>query len=253
MKGMWSYNYFMQIYPFQSPIILNDTVFSQMGGLGTGTFSSFTLQSAYLIAEMQVSSYIGTLLLPTTVTGTYPFMHQQRIATDYGYVQQLLNVNILTKTPTNLTCSLTNNDGCGYIYNDTFGYIDFKQLTAVCSWSWWWNAYPYSPYITTYSPYQIELTYIAGLPTGTATQPGILRALTILAQTELNDMFPGAVGINESVGAIGVQEFKSTMDYWEKRADHALTKTALGDDANSQRAKKLIDMSIRKARKVLLA
>lgn len=240
----------MQIYPFQSPIILNDVNFSQYGGQGTGSFPSMVLQSSYLLAEMQVSNYIGTLLLPTTVTGTYPFMHQGRIATDYGYVQQLLNVNILTKKPCNLECSLQNNDGCGYIYSDTFGYVDFRRLVTVCCWSWW--GYPYSPYIVENNPYQIEIAYVAGLPSGTATQPGILQALTILAQIDLNEKFPGVVGVNESVGAVGIQDFKS-LDYLERRAEHALIKTALGDDARSQRAKKLIDMSIRKARKVLFA
>ena len=239
----------MKIYPFNAPIILNDTVFSQYGGNGTGTFASAILQNAYLMAEMQVTEYIGTLLLPTTVTGTYPFMHQNRLATDYGYVQQLLSVSILTKQNCQ-DCSLTANDGCGYVYQDTFGYVDFRQLSSVCGWSWW--GYPYSPYILNYAPYQIQVAYVAGLPTGTATQPGILRALTIVAQIALDDMFPGVVGQNESVGAVGIQEFRS-MDYFEKRAEHALVKTALGDDARSQRAKKLIDMSIRRARKVLLA
>jgi hypothetical protein len=239
----------MQIYPFNSPIILNDAVFSQYGGNGTGTFASAILQNAYLMAEMQVTSYIGAPLLPVTVTGTYPFMHQNRLATDYGYVQQLLNVSILTRQ--NCTdCSLTSNEGCGYVYSDTFGYIDFRQLSSICGWSWW--GFPSSPYVLSYAPYQIQVAYTAGLPTGTATQPGILRALTIVAQIALDDMFPGVVGQNESVGAVGIQEFKS-LDYSEKRADHALVKTALGDDARSQRAKKLIDMSVRKARKVLLA
>jgi len=242
----------MVIYPFSAPIILNDTVFSQFGGQGTGTFSSATLQAAYQIAEMQVTNYIGTLLLPTTVTGTYAVMAgHRRLATDYGYVQQLLNVNILTQTGLN-NCSLQNNDGCGYIYSDTFGYIDFRVITTVCSWGWWWSGYPYSPYVVGPSPYQVQVAYVAGLPTGTANQPGILQALTILAQTELNEMFPGAVGVNESVGAVGIQDFKS-LDYMERRAKDALIKTALGDDARSQRAKKLIDMSITKARKVLLA
>jgi predicted proteasome-type protease len=76
--------------------------------------------------------------------------------------------------------------------------------------------------------------------------------LTIVAQIALDDMFPGMVGQNESVGAVGIQEFRS-LDYFEKRAEHALVKTALGDDARSQRAKKLIDATIRKARRVLFA
>jgi hypothetical protein len=239
----------MQIYPYRAPIILNDAVYSLYGGQGTGTFPSAVLQSSYLLAEMQVTNYIGTFLLPTILTGTFPFMHQSRIITDYGYVSQLLNVNVLTKTACN-SCTLTNNDACGYIYEGTFGYIDFRRLAMTCGWSWW--GYPYSPYILAEAPYQIEIAYVAGLPTGTATQPGILEAITILASVDLNEKFPGAVGINESVGAVGIQEFKS-MDYWEKRAEHALVKTALGDDARSQRAKKLIDMSVRKARRVLFA
>jgi hypothetical protein len=237
----------MQVYPLTSPVILNDVNFSQFGGNGTGSFASAILQAAYLTAEIQATNYIGAPLLPVTVTGTFPFMHQQRIVTDYGYVQQLLSVNILTKQ--NCTdCSLTANDGCGYIYQDTFGYVDFRQLSSTCGWGWW--GYPSSPYVLAYTPYQIQMAYVSGLPTGTATQPTILRALTILAQVALNDMFPGVVGQNESVGAVGIQKF-SSLDYSEDRAAHALVKTALGDDAQSQRAKKLVDSTIRKARRVL--
>lgn len=239
----------MQIYPFSNPIILNDAIFAAYGGQGTGTFSNATLQAAYLMAETQVTNYIGTPLLPVTVTGTFPFMHQSRLATDYGYVQQILSVGVLTRQGCN-DCGLTSNDGCAYVYQDTFGYVDFRQLATVCGWSWW--GYPYSPYILNYAPYQVQLAYIAGLPTGTATHPNILRALTIVAQTNLNDMFPGMVGQNESVGAVGIQEFRA-LDYFEKRAEHALIKTALGDDAQSQRAKKLIDAVVKRARKVLLA
>ena len=240
----------MKLYPFSSAIILNNTTFSQYGGQGTGTFPSAVLQSSYLLAEMQASTYIGSFLLPTTVTGPYPFMHQTRIATDWGYVQQLLNVSVLTRQNFS-DCSLTSNDGCGYIYSDTFGYVDFRKLTSTCGWAWWWGS-PYSPYILDYQPYQIQLSYIAGLPTGIATQPGILEALTILTQVDLNEKFPGLVGVNESVGAVGIQNYAS-IDYRESRADHALIKTALGDDARSQRAKKLIDMSVKKARRALFA
>lgn len=240
----------MVLYPFTTPIILNDTVFSLNGGQGTGTFPSYALQSSYMVAETLVTSYIGAPLLPVTITGTYPFMHQTRVATDYGYVNQLLNVNILSKTPCNLTCSLTDNEACGYIYSDTFGYIDFRRLTAVCGWGSWWG-FPYSPYIVENNPYQIQIAYNAGLPTGTASHPNILKALTILAQIDLNETWPGVVGVNESVGAVGIQDFKS-LDYLERRAEHALIKTELGDDAKSQRAKKLIDGVIKRARKVLL-
>ena len=229
----------MQIYPHNSAIILNDSVFVQNGGL-TGTFSSTQLQSSYWLAEMQVSSYIGTLLLPTIVTGTFGYMGSNRIATDYGYVSQIYSVNIQSKQA-GINCTLQSNSGCVFIWNDTFGYLDFRRATGICGCSTGDNF-----------PYQIQITYKAGLPSGTANQPGILTALTIVAQINLNESFPGVVGVNESVGAIGVQQFKA-LDYMEKRADHALIKTSLGDDAKSQRARKLIDMSIRKARRVLFA
>lgn len=239
----------MQIYPFQTPIILNDEIFSLYGGNGTGTFSSQQLQSAYLIAEIQVTNYIGTPLLPVIVTGTYPYMGQKRIPTDYGYVSQLLNVDVLSKGgPTSF--NLISNPGYGFIYSDTFGYIDFGVIASACGWSWW--GWTYSSPVVYNLPYQVQIAYQAGLPSGTANQPTILRALTILAQIDLDETYPGMVGVNESVGAIGIQEFK-TMDYSERRTAHALVKTALGDDARSQRAKKLIDATLRKARRVLLA
>lgn len=240
----------MQNYPFTSPIILNDAIFSQYGGQGTGTFPSVTLQAAYQMAEIQVTNYIGAPLLPITVTGTYAFAHQSRIATDYGYVQQVLSVSILTQQNCN-DCNLhVNPQACGYVYSNSYGYVDFKRLAGTCGWSWW--GFPSSPYVLNYVPYAIQIAYLTGLPTGVATQPTILRALSIVAQTNLNDMFPGVVGQNESVGAIGVQEFAS-LDYRERRADHALIKTALGDDAMSQRAKKLIDATVKRARKALFA
>lgn len=229
----------MQIYPHQQAIILNDSVFVQHGGL-TGTFSSAQLRSSYWMAEMQVSAYIGTLLLPTIVTGTFGYMGSNRIATDYGYVSQIFTVNIQSKQA-GLNCTLQSNSGCAFIWNDTFGYLDFRRAAGACGCG---TGNPY--------PYQIQLAYEAGLPSGTANQPGILTALAIVAQINLNESFPGVVGANESVGAVGIQEFRA-HEYAEKRANHALIKTALGDDAKSQRARKLLDMSIKKARRVLFA
>lgn len=239
----------MVLYPFNYPLILNDTVFTEYGGK-TGTFSATQRQSSYLIAEMQVSNYIGTLLLPTIVTGTYPYMGKVRIPTDYGYVSQLLNVNIKSKNFLSSNCTLVNNDACGFIYQDTYGYIDFRQVALICGLSYY-GGIGGGAIVVPNIPYQIDITYEAGLPTGTANQPPVLEALTILAQIDLNEKDPGNAGINETTGDVGVQDFKS-LDYRELRAEHALVKTALGDSAKSQRAKKLLDMSIKKARRVLL-
>lgn len=239
----------MVIYPFNGPIILNNQTFVDYGGQ-TGSFSHASLQNSYWLAEMQVTRYIGTPLLPVIVTGTYPFTNKARLSTDYGYVHQLLSVNVLTRSSSN-DCVLTSNDGCGYIYDDTFGYVDFKRLTSICNCGWSWWGQPYPAYITYDKPYQIQIAYQAGLPTGTATQPGILEALTILAQIDLNEKEPGRVGMNDSPGDIGLTRFKS-MDYNEGRKISALKETALGNSPRAMRAKRLLDMSIVKARRTLL-
>ena len=240
----------MVIYPLQIPIILNDTIFVNNGG-ALGSFTTAQRNASYQLAEMQVTAYIGTLLLPVIVTGTYPFQNKARLATDYGYVQRLLSVNILTRENAS-DCSLTSNDGCGYIYDDTYGYVDFRRLSSVCGCGWGWWGSPYPAYVVYNVPYQIQIAYEAGLPTGTANQPGILEALTILAKIDLNEKSPGLVGVNEGVGDVGIQKFKS-LEYFEERGKHSLVKTALGESAQAMRAKRLLDMSIKRARKVLLA
>lgn len=239
----------MVIYPFTQPIILSDTVFVEYGGK-TGTFSQSQRTSSYLISEMQVSRYIGTLLLPTIVTGTYPYMGKNRIPTDYGYVNQLLNVTVKSKGFLTKDCSLVDNEACGYIYDDTYGYIDFKQVALICGLAIY-GTFGGNAVVVPFVPYQIEIAYQAGLPTGTANQPPILEALTILAQIDLNEKDPGNSGVNESTGDVGVQDWRS-LDYRETRAKDALVKTDLGNSAKAQRAKKLIDMTLRKARRALL-
>ena len=242
----------MVIYPHQRPIILTNQDYIDYGGQ-TGSFTNSQLQSSYWLAEMQVSAYLGTLLLPTIVTGTYPFMSKFRLGTDYGYVSRLLSVNILTRTQAN-TCELTPNDGCGYIYEDTFGYVDFKRLASVCGCCnlGWWQGSPYPLYGVSERPYQIQIAYEAGLPTGTANQPGILEALTILAQIDLNEKVPGLVGMNESPGDAPLTRFRS-IDYAEGRKISMFIRTNLGQSSKAMRAKMLLDMSVRRARKVLLA
>lgn len=229
---------------------MTDAIFSAYGGKGTGSFTQTQLQSSYLLAEQQVSNYIGTLLLPHIITGTYPFQHTPRLVTDYGYVSRLIAVNVLTKSQLSSTCDLTSNEGCGFIYNDTFGYVDFRQVSGICGFSWY-SGWPYSNFVSYNVPYQVQLVYEAGLPTGTANFPGILEALTIMAQIDLNEKEPGLVGNNEGNGDVGIQRF-SSIDYSETRRDSSLKRTGLGDSPKANRAARLIDNSVRKARRTLL-
>ena len=54
----------MNIYPYDYPLILTDDIFTGYGGL-TGTSLPLQREAAYIIAEQQVSTYLGTFLLPT--------------------------------------------------------------------------------------------------------------------------------------------------------------------------------------------
>jgi len=248
----------MQIYPFSSPVILTDSIYTEYGGK-TGTFSPSQRQSSYLLAEMQVSKFIGTLLLPEVVTGTFSYTGQKRISTDYGYVHQILDLQVLSVDGFSTSCNLKSNSGCAFIYEDTFGYLDVRQVFTNCNLGYpalYPLAYPIFPVFNPYtftSPYQFQVTYKAGLPTGTANKPGILEALTILAQMDLNEKDPGNSGMNEGVGNIGISEFSDVgyRGYREKRKDSDLRKTIFGSSPKANYAARLIDATVRKARPLL--
>lgn len=220
-----------KIYPHTTPIILNDSIFVENGGQ-TGTWTVAQRQNAYRIAEQQASNYVGTFLLPTIVTGTWGYA--PRIVTDYGYVNQVLSVSILSKDNLN-TCTLQSNTACVFVWEDTYGYLDVSCLVNYCNCSGW------------LFPYQVRVAYQAGLPTGVATQPAMLLALTMASQISLNEMtFPS---LNEGVGDIGVQSF-SSLDYSEKRV--SMRRTAFGTSARAEKIANLIDSVVKKARPALL-
>lgn len=221
----------MKTYPYSAPIILNDAIFVQYGGQ-TGSFSSLQRSAAYLIAEQQMSSYIGTLLLPTAITGTWGYA--PRIVTDYGYVSQVGLVNFIGRNGTS-TVTLSQDTGCVFVWEDTFGYLDVGCLFGSCNCS------------GVGIPTQVQVAYTAGLPTGVATQPAMLLALTMAAQISLNEMiFPS---MNETTGDVGVQSF-SSLDYSEKRV--LMKRTAFGSSAKAAKIAQLVDSTIRKARPALV-
>lgn len=223
----------MLTYPFSSPIILTDNIFVQYGGQ-TGTFTSAQRQAAYLTAEMQATQYIGTFLLPTIVTGTYGYAGRF-VTTDYGYVHRIIAVTILSKDSAT-ACTLQEDSSCAFIWDDTFGYLDARCLSAgACNCN------------NILVPYQYRIAYEAGLPTGTANQPTVLLGLTMAAQIVLNEMaYPSA---NESTGDIGVTEF-SSQQYSEKR--NKLKHTAFGNSAKANYIAHLFDNTIKKARRTLV-
>jgi len=122
-------------YPFNGPIILTDTLYTSYGGW-TGTSTALQRSNAYWMAEIQVSFHIGTLLLPTNVTGTFPVPRfGYPVITDWGEVTALNSVLVYSKNSW-YTCDLTSNSGCGYIRDNTYGYVDpacAMQCACGCS------------------------------------------------------------------------------------------------------------------------
>lgn len=223
----------MKVYPYipTGTYILNDSIFIEYGGQ-TGSFTAAQRQNAYRIAEQQATNYIGAPLLPVVVTGTWGYA--PRIVTDWGYVHQVFSTQILGVGYSS-TCSLYTGSACSYIAEDTFGYIDISCLVQYCN------------CVGLVVPYQVQIAYQAGLPTGLASQPPFLLALTMAAQISLNEMtFPSQ---NESTGDIGVESY-SSLDYSEKRVK--MRRTAFGTSAKAEKIANLIDSSVRKARPALI-
>ena len=220
----------MNIYPYNSPIILNDAIFVNNGGQ-TGTSTPAQRQNAFLISEQQATSYIGAFLLPTIVTGTWAYAPQ--IVTDYGYVSRILSVGTLSARVSQ-SCTLESGSACVFVRHDTYGYLDVACLQS--SYSCFGQPIPY----------QVQAAYESGLPTGTANQPAILLALTIAAQISLNEMYYPSQ--NEGTGDVGIEEFGS-MDYRERRVK--MGRTAFGSSAKAYKAAQLIRSTIRLARPTL--
>jgi hypothetical protein len=220
----------MQIYPHNTSLILSDSVFTEFGGQ-TGTYTASQRNLAYRIAEQQATTYLNTFLLPTIVTGT--FGYQPRIVTDYGYVSRVLAVNILSRDNWT-TCTLQSDSGCVFVWEDTFGYLDVSCAANYCG----CGGFP--------TPSQVQVVYQAGLPTGVASQPAVLLALTMAATISLNEMiFPSA---NESTGDIGIKEFTSMgySGYSEKRVD--MQRNTFGSSAKAVKIGQLLSSTIRRAR-----
>lgn len=203
------------IYPYSTPIILTEPIFQQYGGELEATTPDMR-QIAYTVAEEFVTDDIGTFLLPTIVTGTYSY--SPSILTDYGYVNQVIMVRFLD-TQERIYYSVS---GTANVYaslrNDTYGIVDIHSVFGNCQ-----CVSASQPY-----PYQVQVVYEAGLPTGTANNPRVLLGLVTAADMVLNQI--EGYG-NESDGLVGVDEFKN-QDYSEKR--HALKNTVFGSSARAQ-------------------
>lgn len=205
----------MQSYPYNSPIILTDTIFLQYGGQ-TGTSTNDQRQASYLLAEEQATEDLSAFLLPTRITGSI-FWKSSFAETEYGHVQRILlasatKINSLDPLETEIVT------GAALIRSAQYGYLDLVFPN-------YWNP----------KLYTVSVVYESGLSSGTSFNPSILQALTIAAQINLNEMDSSLS--NESTADVGVQKF-SNQSYTEERTK--LGRTTFGTSALAQRAARLI-------------
>jgi hypothetical protein len=216
----------MTFYPLNSAIILTDTLFVQYGG-HTGSSVAAQRNAAYLMAEMAATRDLSTLLLPVIVTGTYTFSPidmRNGLMLDYGYIRRVLSTSFLDFSgDVYWTQAGTGNDYVAIGHAD-YGVLDINYLVNNCNCST-----TLSPY-----PYQIRVAYEAGLPTGTATKPDYLMALTIYADLMLQEMIGYG---NEAPGDVGVQKY-SNQEYREERI--GLLRTTFGTSARANLAHRLL-------------
>ena len=202
------------IYPYSSPIILNEDIFQAYGGI-LGSTRPEMRDVAYSVAEEFVTDDIGTFLLPTIVTGTYSYNLTQPLILSYGYINSIEVIRFLD-TQERIYYSVTGTANVHVsLRDDTYGIVDIHSVLGNCQCIS--SVYPY--------PYKIQIAYNAGLPTGTANNPRVLLALVQAADMVLNQM--EGFG-NEADGLVGVDAFKN-QDYFEKR--HSLKNTVFGSSA----------------------
>lgn len=213
-------------YPKYSPEILTDTLYTNFGGKN-GESTAGQRSAAYLIAEERMSDHLNTFLLPTIITGTYPWpVNGDPICLDHAYVRSIKSVHVYTEECC-CDCDLIANDGCALIIDGDYGYVYVKMTDGVGCGCGCGGDYGY--------PYNVQVVYEAGLYSGTSYAANMLTALTIVAQDTLNEMIePGA---NEGAGDVQIQEFQN-QSYREKRGP--MLHTALGESPRANFAARLV-------------
>jgi hypothetical protein len=210
-------------YPYSTPIILTDSIFSSYGG-NVGSTTQAQRQAAYTIAEQRVSDAIGTLLRLTIVTGTYAYPNVGHFSLEYNRVSRIIRTTFLDFQGV----EILSEDG------EASGYINVRDketgdVDVVYS---GYGTHSHSAYDFVY---QTRIVYEAGLSSGTTYHPNILLALSTEADVVLNEI----VGYgNEGAGDIGIQSFNN-QEYSENRV--TLRNTVLGNSPRTNFANRLLE------------
>lgn len=193
----------MNWYPFASAFILNDATFSIYGGdITLGTSAQRAV--CYWLAEKKVSENLDTFLQPVTITGTYSNVGSS-IILENSYVHWVSTVRFIdTEESIYFTASGTSSQYFS-LREDVYGVLDIHYLVAHCGVCHSHGSLNY--------PYQVQVVYNTGLPTGTSIMPDVLLALSTYAKLMLNELIGYG---NEAPGDVGVEEY-SAQQYREVR------------------------------------
>lgn len=214
----------MQDYPYYSPVVLTDKNFLLHGGQ-TGTSSQAQRDIAYLLAEEQMTEYLGAFLVPTVVTGTYFWRGGNPIMLDYGHIISVNRVTAISVDCGN-SCAIDTVTGCHAVRGDgQYGLIDVTALMSCGGCGSILGLYPYN----------VQVVYESGFHTGTSNQPSMLSALTLAAQINLNEIDVSLS--NEGTADIGIKDF-TNQKYSETRMQ--MIHTAFGNSAVAQRIARLV-------------
>jgi hypothetical protein len=211
------------IYPYTSPFILTDQIYADYGGhLDNST--SKQRDASFFIAERQVSQYLETYLMPTTITGTYLFRYTDKFLTlDNTYVNQVVKTSFLDTQESVYWSQLGTANVYVSLRDAEYGLVDIHYVLGNC------NGCAVSGY-----PYKVQEVYNAGFSSATSYQADILLALTTYADIILNEIIGYG---NETSGDAGVQKF-SNQGYNEER--FALINSSFGNSPRSLFIRKLL-------------
>lgn len=206
-----------------APVILSDSLFFAMRPDAVLTGTSAAREASYIIAESMMVEHLGTFLLPTTITGTLSyFPGRGRVRIPHHNLHSVDQVLVWSRD-SSCNCTLTSTDGCANMIG-SWGVVDLRVINSAyirgCG-----GGPAASP------PYKYEVTWTAGLPTGTAALDKRLHlALALQAEEILKDFTdPGAH--EGGPGDAGIQGF-STLGYQETRVklkDTTFGQTAMGN------------------------
>lgn len=197
-------------------VLLNDNIFALHGGDIDGS-NQFQRGIAYSVAESMVSAYLGAPLEPTHLSGTFniPPDHKNIVLTN-SYLTSILEVGYVF-----LNEHKTISNSFLLSYADEYGIIPFKYIYDYMNYCW--------P-----DDNRLFVSYLAGMPTGTFSNPMYMQGLVIVAQNVLFEISDPS-SLESGPGDVGIRSFANN-GYSENR--FSLINTIFGNSAAVQKVRK---------------